>query len=38
VGVFLGGVSDDFAMQIIQRGKEGDCCARRRENPVNSPV
>ena len=25
VGVFLGGVSDDFAMQIIQRGKEGDC-------------
>ena len=25
VGVFLGGVSDDFVMQIIQRGKEGDC-------------
>ena len=24
VGVCLGGVSDDFAMQIIQRGKEGD--------------
>jgi hypothetical protein len=24
VGVFLGGVSDDFALQIIQRGKEGD--------------
>ena len=24
VGVCLGGVSDDFALQIIQRGKEGD--------------
>lgn len=24
VGVFLGGVSDDFALQIIQRGKEGN--------------
>src|SRR5262252_2792134 len=24
VGVFLGGVSDDFALQIIQCGKEGD--------------
>src|SRR6201984_2970267 len=24
VGVFLGGLSDDFALQIIQRGKEGD--------------
>ena len=24
VGVFLGGVSDDFALQIIQRGKESD--------------
>src|SRR6266446_9673255 len=24
MGVFLGGVSDDFALQIIQRGKEGD--------------
>src|SRR5258705_3920888 len=24
VGVFLGGVSDDFALQVIQRGKEGD--------------
>jgi len=24
VGVSLGGVSDDFALQIIQRGKEGN--------------
>src|ERR1700722_16684368 len=24
VSVFLGGVSDDFALQVIQRGKEGD--------------
>src|SRR5580698_7935329 len=24
VGVFLSGVSDDFALQVIQRGKEGD--------------
>ena len=24
VGVCLGGVSDDFALQIVQRGKEGD--------------
>jgi hypothetical protein len=24
-GMFLGGVSDDFALQIIQRGKESDC-------------
>ena len=24
VGVFLGGVSDDFARQVIQRGKESD--------------
>src|ERR1700750_742196 len=24
VGVFLGGVSDDFALQVIQRGKESD--------------
>src|SRR5580692_8117373 len=24
VGVFLGGVSDDFALQVIQRGKVGD--------------
>jgi hypothetical protein len=24
VGVCLSGLSDDFAMQIIQRGKEGD--------------
>jgi hypothetical protein len=24
VGVFLGGVSDDFALQVIQRSKESD--------------
>src|ERR1700759_424940 len=24
VGMFLGGVSDDFALQVIQRGKESD--------------
>jgi hypothetical protein len=31
VGVFLGGVSDDFALQVIQRGKEDG--ARRKSLP-----
>jgi hypothetical protein len=30
VGVLLGGVSDNFALQVIQRGKEGDRCDSNR--------